>query len=162
MYLPKYRWLKACVRPRVESQHVPSPHAACLNYQTKLDSIWEWLCPFCSHSQVGSLKEPKPVSARWPDWELPWWSAKKTIFTSSALYSISLTNIAGWLWQPTEETDRGDLASWLCMWPSTQGGASNDVIRWVQCCLLVMPNMVLLHLLWNESSFFNGDQHSDP
>ena len=32
---------------------------ASLNYYTNLDSIWEWLHPFCSHSVVGSLKEPK-------------------------------------------------------------------------------------------------------
>ena len=27
----------------------------------RLSYIWGWLCPFGSHPQVGSLKEPKPV-----------------------------------------------------------------------------------------------------
>ena len=32
---------KACVRLHVVSLHVPSPHAACPNYQTELDSIYK-------------------------------------------------------------------------------------------------------------------------
>ena len=33
---------KACVRSHVVSLHVPSPHAACPNYHTELDSIYTY------------------------------------------------------------------------------------------------------------------------
>ena len=38
-----------------------SPRETYRNQKTRLDSVWEWLRPFCSQPQVGSLKEPKPV-----------------------------------------------------------------------------------------------------
>ena len=56
---------KAYVNPRVNTC------ATHLNQKIRLDSVWEWLCPFCSKSQVGSLKEPKPVFVQRSDWELP-------------------------------------------------------------------------------------------
>ena len=40
---------------------IRNPCVTHLNQKIRLDSIWEWFRPFCSQSQVGSLKELKPV-----------------------------------------------------------------------------------------------------